>query len=541
MEESENILKKDIGFSVNYMDRKRNPSTDFYGFCNGKWLEETPIPEDKSRYASFDMLYEKNMYLLKHILEQAAEKPENDNERLLGNFYKSAMDTKIIEKLRFSPIKNTMEKIDKMAGSNMPDLFAFLTMEGVQLPFAISSAEDAKNAEIYSLYINQDGLSLPDKDYYLKEEMKEILNAYKKHVKNMFVLYGYRTVEAEKSSEIVLSIETQMAKNSRSKTDLRDVEKAYNKFSAEELYEKYPDFGFDKYFKAIGVNNLKYVVIDAPEFFEQTGELIKNMEGKDLAEYLKWKVLTGSAPFLHEEVVKENFNFFRKTLLGQEKIAPRWKRAVSVIDASIGDSLGQAYVAKYFGKEAVEKITVLVNDLKDTFRERLEKNPWMSEETRKKALIKFSSFRTKIGYTEHFKDYSSIEIKPDDYIGNIDRSAKFEINRQLKRIGQNVDLTEWFMTPPTVNAYFNPTGNEIVFPAGILQPPFFNPELDDAVNYGGIGGVISHEITHGYDDQGSHFDEHGNMVNWWTEGDKKRFDIMAEKVVKLYSSMEILP
>jgi putative endopeptidase len=539
MEESEKILKNNIGFSVKYMDQKKNPAEDFYGFCNGKWLEETSIPEDKSRYGAFDMLYEKNMYLLKDILENAAENPENDNEKFLGDFYRSAMDTERIEKLKFAPIKKTMESIDKMANNNLPGLLALLTFKSVQLPFSIGSAEDAKNADIYSIYISQDGLSLPDKDYYLSEELKGIREAYEKHIKTMFVLYGYNNDKAEKSAKTVLSMETEMARNSRSKTDLRDVEKAYNKFSMEELYEAYPEFRFSEYFNALEVKDLKYVIIDAPEFFEKTGKLFDSHE--DIIEYLKWKVLTGSANFLHKEVVEEHFNFFRKTLVGQEKMAPRWKTVVSVVDTLIGDSLGQAYVSKYFGHEAVEKINVLVNDLKDTFKERLEKNPWMTDETRKRALAKFSTFRAKIGYTEHFKDYSSIEIKPDDYMGNVERSAKFEVKRQLKRIGKNVDKTEWFMTPPTVNAYFNPTGNEIVFPAGILQPPFFDPEMDDAVNYGGIGGVISHEITHGYDDQGSHFDENGNMENWWTTDDKKRFDQLAEKVVKLYSSVEILP
>ena len=229
------------------------------------------------------------------------------------------------------------------------------------------------------------------------------------------------------------------------------------------------------------------------------------------------------------------------TLLGQEKITPRWKTVVNVVDSSIGDYLGKVYVEKYFGQEAVEKITVLVNDIKATFRERLENVPWMGEETKRRALLKFSKFNAKIGYPEHFKDYSSVEIRPDDYLGNVLRSGYYETSRQMQRVGKPVDKTEWYMTPPTVNAYFNPLGNEIVFPAGIMQPPFFDPEMDYAVNYGGIGGVIAHEITHGYDDQGSHFDENGNMVNWWSEEDRKRFEEMANKVVELYSSQEILP
>ena len=540
MDEGEDILKRYIGFSEKYMDRSRDPSTDFYGYCNGKWMDENSIPEDKSRYGAFDMLYEKNMYILKSILENAEKNPKNDIEKQLGIFYRSAMDTGTIEKIKFTPIEDLMHRISQLTPDNIPEIFAELTMKSVQILFDVGSAEDAKNADIYSLYIGQDGLSLPDRDYYLNEQMKPILEAYKKHISNMFALYGYDGSRAQKAAETVVAIETELARYSRSKTDLRDVEKAYNKFPARELYNKYPELGLERYLSFIGASNLKYAIVDAPEFFKSTDEMLKNRPVEDIAEYLRWKVLTGSAPFLHKDVVNENFNFFRKTLLGQEKIAPRWKTVVNVIDASIGDSLGRAYVDKYFGKDAVEKMTVLVNDLKDIFRERLEKNPWMGRETREKALLKFATFRAKIGYPEHFKDYSSVDIKPDDYIGNVERSALFEIKRQIGRIGGPVDREEWFMTPPTVNAYFNPMGNEIVFPAGIMQPPFFDPAMDDAVNYGGIGGVISHEITHGYDDQGSHFDEHGNMVNWWTEEDRKRFDDMAEKVVNLYSSVEIL-
>jgi putative endopeptidase len=541
MDESEEILSRYIGFSEKYMDISRNPVSDFYGYCNGKWIEQISIPDDRSRYGAFDMLYEKNMYILKNILEESERNPVSETEKRLGNFYRSAMDTEKIENLKFKPIEGIMHEIEKSENGEIGKLFANLTLKGVQIPFDMGSAEDAKNADIYSLYIGQGGLSLPDKDYYLNESMKPILNAYRKHIANMFGLYGYEKEKAENTANSVVELETELAKYSRSKTDLRDVEKAYNKFGLADLYKEYPEFHFKEYFDSAGIKNLEHAIIDAPEFFVRVNTLLKSIPMDKLSKYLKWKVLTGSASLLHNDAVNEDFNFFRKILLGQEKIAPRWKTAVNVIDAYIGDSLGQAYVDKYFGKDALEKITVLVNDLKDIFRERLEKNPWMSRETREKALLKFASFNAKIGYPEHFKDYSSIKIAPDDYVGNIERSAFYELNRQIQRIGEKVDKTEWFMTPPTVNAYFNPLGNEIVFPAGIMQPPFFDPKMDDAVNYGGIGGVISHEITHGYDDQGSHFDEHGNMVNWWTEEDKKRFGQMAEKVVKLYSSMEILP
>lgn len=541
MAEEDSITKKYIGFSPDYMEKDKNPGNDFYNYCNGKWMKETKIPEDKSRYASFDMLYEKNMHLLKHILEDVSKNPKNEMEKQLGDFYKSAMNREILEKMKFSPVEKIIEKIDNSNKEDLTDLMAFLTLNGVQIFFDTGTAEDAKNTDIYALYIGQGGLSLPDRDYYLNDNMKNILELFKKHLITMFELYGYDNEKAKISSEHVLKIEIELAKFSRSKTDLRDVEKAYNKFDFNELNNKYPVFNFLSYFKMITDHKMDYAIIDAPEFFEKTVDMLNKTEMNELKSYFKWKTLRAYAPFLHEEVVNENFNFFRRDLLGQEKIAPRWKTAVSLIDSSIGDSLGKVYVDKHFGKEAMEKITVLVNDIKNTFKERLEKNPWMGEETKEKALKKFSKFTTKIGYPEKFKDYSSIIIDENKLVQNIINSMLYELKRQLSRSGNPVDKTEWFMTPSTVNAYFNPMGNEIVFPAGIMQPPFFDPEMPDAVNYGGIGGVIAHEITHGYDDQGSHFDENGNMVNWWSQEDKKRFDELAEKVVKLYGAVEILP
>ena len=541
MDNQEEILKRYIGFSKDYMDTSRDPLNDFYHYCNGKWLDQTPIPEDRARYGAFDMLYEKNMYLLRKILKDSENSPISAEEQMLGNFYRSAMDTERLEELKFKPIEGLMKKLEISSRDELPALLANLSINGVQIPFDMGSAEDAKNAEIYSLYISQGGLTLPDRDYYLNESMKPILDAYARHIENMFVLYGYRREMAEKSSGTIVRIETEMAKFSRSKTDLRDVEKAYNPVKMDDLYSRYPEMGFRAFFENTGFKAPEYGILDAPEFFERANQLLQSESMENIVEYLKWKILTGSAPFLHDAVVQENFNFFRKTLLGQEKITPRWKTVVNVIDSSIGDYLGKVYVEKHFGQEAVEKITVLVNDIKSTFRERLENVPWMGEETRKRALLKFSKFNAKIGYPEHFKDYSSIKIKPDDYLGNVLRSGYYETNRQMQRIGKPVDKTEWYMTPPTVNAYFNPMGNEIVFPSGIMQPPFFDPDMDEAVNYGGIGGVIAHEITHGYDDQGSHFDENGNMVNWWSAEDKKRFDELAQKVVELYSAQEILP
>ncbi|MEM0139105.1 MAG: M13 family metallopeptidase [Ferroplasma sp.] len=541
MVNSESILKRNIGFSPDYMNKNFDATEDFYSFCNGKWLEETKIPKDRSRYGSFDMLYEKNMHILNNILERSSKAPESPLEKQLGDFYKSAMNTRKLEAIKFRPVSTIIKKIDEMDRSRLPELLAYLSLNGVDIFFNSETEEDAKNTEIYALYILQGGISLPDRDYYLDSKMKQILDAYKVHIANMFALYGYSREEAEKSASNVIKIESALAKFSRSKTDLRDVEKAYNRMELDEIDSKYSEFGFKKYFSEISSADIEYAIIDAPEFFSEADAMLKTMPEMELKEYFKWKALNSYAPLMHNAAVKENFNFFKKALLGQEKIAPRWRTAVNIIDGSIGDSLGYIYVRDHFGKEAENKISILIDDLKSIFKERLEKNPWMGAETRERALKKFSKFTTKIGYPKKLKDYSSIEIKPDDYAGNVVRSMLYEQNRQLSRIGKEVDRSEWFMTPPTVNAYFNPMGNEIVFPAGIMQPPFFDAEMDDPVNYGGIGSVIAHEITHGYDDQGSHFDENGNMANWWLPDDKKRFDELAAKVVDMYQKVEILP
>ena len=322
MDNQEEILKRYIGFSKDYMDVSRDPMNDFYHYCNGKWLDQTPIPEDRARYGAFDMLYEKNMYLLRKILEDSERNPGGTEERMLGDFYTSAMDTGRLEELKFKPIEGLMKKLEISSRDELPSLLADLSISGVQIPFDMGSAEDAKNADIYSLYISQGGLTLPDRDYYLNGSMKPILDAYSRHIENMFVLYGYSREMAEKSSGTIVRIETEMAKFSRSKTDLRDVEKAYNPVKMDDLYSRYPEMGFSAFFGITGFNAPDYVIIDAPEFFERTNQLLQSENMESIVEYLKWKILTGSAPFLHDAVVQENFNFFRKHSSGRRRLHP---------------------------------------------------------------------------------------------------------------------------------------------------------------------------------------------------------------------------
>ncbi|MBX9694038.1 MAG: M13 family metallopeptidase, partial [Cyanobacteria bacterium] len=346
---------------------------------------------------------------------------------------------------------------------------------------------------------------------------------------------------AAKDAATVVSMETELAKASRSRVDLRDPIKNYNKVKTVDLISGAKTMPWKQYLADRNVSEIPYAIVGQPEFFTAVDKMLKDRPISDWKTYLRWKVIHGAAPFLNEAVELENFNFFGKTLSGQQEQEPRWKRAAKVIDGSLGEALGELYVEKYFPPEARTKMNDLVNNLRGVFKERLQKLEWMSEATKEKALAKFDRFTQKIGYPEKFRDYSSVEIKRDDYLGNVKRADAFETNRRLVRVGKPVDKTEWEMTPPTVNAYFNPLLNEIVFPAGILQPPFFDMNMDDPVNYGAIGAVIGHEITHGYDDEGRKYNADGNLVEWWTDKDAKEFESRADKVVEEYNSFEALP
>ncbi len=536
-----NTVNEPLNFSIEYMDFKNDPAENFYKFSNGKWLENAKIPDDKTRYESFSILAEKNLYKLKLILEELIDKKNlNKIEKMVSDFYKSGMNTKMIEKLKFEPLKEMVSILDDLKShADLPLVLSKLSLNGIDTLFGFGSEADEKNSEIYAFYLMQSGLSLPDRDYYLNDQFKDILKEYEKHIKIMLDLYGYEN--PEKFEEKIVNIEKKIAEFSRSRVDLRDPEKNYNKQFLNELSENYKNFDFTLFLNSINFKNSDYIIIGQTEFLTNVIDYFNTLNIDDIKNYLFWKILNSTASLLHKEVRDEDFRFYKKILLGQEKQEERWKTIIKVIDASIGEAMGELYVKKYFPPGAKERMMAMVSDLEDVFKERLKNVEWMTPKTKEMALKKFSKFNEKIGYPEKFRDYSSIKIDETDYFGNVLKSGLFEMNRQMNRIGNNVDKTEWEMTPPTVNAYFNPLKNEIVFPAGILQPPFFDNEMDDAVNYGGIGGVISHEITHGYDDQGRHFDENGNLVDWWSEEDARKFDEYAEKVVKLYGSLEILP
>ena len=532
-------------FSTDYMDLVADPRKDFYEFAVGGWLKTHPLPPDKSRYGAFNELYDWNLLRLKKIAERCARgQPARAGAtaRLVGDFYRSAMDTKRIEAAGFGPIDDLWGAAEKVnSPKDVNEVIALLHNEGIGAAFSAFSKADDKDSEHYAFYFEQGGLSLPDREYYLNRGFAKLRGEYADHVARMFSLRGIGKEKSRRWAEGVVRVETVLAKASRSRTLLRDRDKNYNRRKVGETESEYPHLNLGSYLRSVGAGSLPYVIVAQTEFFERLDALVNSGSIDDWRAYLCWKVLHASAPFLHAEVDEENFDFFERQLLGQKEQQARWKRALRVVDSMVGEALGKLYVEENFPEEARLRAITLVDDLREVFRRRLEALPWMSDRTKKLALAKFRRFTVKIGHPVKFRDYSAVRIDPRDYAGNVRRASSFEFHRLTARVGKEVDRSEWFMTPPTVNAYFEETANEIVFPAGILQPPFFDHRADDAVNYGAIGVVIGHEITHGYDDQGRKYDAHGNLKDWWTEDDTKRFNRKANAVVKAYNAQEILP
>ena len=531
-------------FSIQNMDTNEDPMANFFRFANGKWIDTHPIPPDKSSWGGFMELRDRNIYILGKILEKCAldDGKKRGIEKMVGDFYISMMDQKKLEEKKFDPIKPIMEKIDRVNNKKeIVEVSQYLHSNGIGNFFSVFSMPDEKNSSVYAFYIYQGGLSLPNRDYYIQDSFQKTRDEFVAHMQNMFTMYGYSPMESKDSAEKVMKIETYIAKASRPQADLRDSEKNYNRIPYSELNKKFSRLNLVKYLEISQVPKTEYIVVGQPEVLDAVEKMLEEFSLEDLKTYLKWNTINYAAPYLHEAAEMEHFDFFNRKLLGQEVPEKRWKKAVNIVDRSIGEALGELYVEQEFGKEARERMQTMVDDIRSVFEEKLKNLPWMSDVTKKKALEKFSKFRAKIGYPSKFIDYSSIDIRKDDLLGNVMRSENFEFRREASRIGEQVDKELWLMTPPTVNAYFSPTENEIVFPAGILQPPFFDATMDDAVNYGGIGGVISHEITHGFDDQGRRYDMDGNLKDWWTEDDAKKFTERADEVVKLYDSLEVLP
>jgi putative endopeptidase len=490
-------------------------------------------------------LSERNYQLIRGILESCrgdGEAAPRSVRRIVGDFYASAMDTARIEELRLEPLGADLAAIgDVRSLDELFRLVARFHRGGIGGFFHTDVSPDERDSAVYAFYLFQGGLSLPDRDYYLKEGFSAQAEAFRAHLARSFAFLGEGTAEAAGSAATVFAIESKLATASRTRAELREVEKNYHKQSTEELLRTYANTPWRTYLAEGELSQLRYAIVGQPEFFEALDRLLPEFTISDWKVYARWHLLLGSARFLHAEVEREHFEFYYKTLMGQQQLEPRWLRSARLLDRAIGEAVGQLYVERYFPAEARRRMTELVGDLREVFRGRLARLEWMTEETRRRALAKFDRFSAKIGHPEQFRDYSSIRIDRGDYLGNWRRASEFEYHRQAVRVGGPVDRTEWGMTPAQVNAYFDRTKNEIVFPAGILQPPFFDPSMDDAVNFGGIGAVIAHEITHGYDDQGRKYGPDGNLSEWWTDSDAREFGARSARVVEEYNGYEPLP
>lgn len=540
---AEDSIGKIPRFSIEALDRSVDPKADFYRFACGNWLKANPVPSDKARWSGFEELQQLNWNQIHGLLESAASATAPSAiVRQVGDFYAAAMDTNRIESLRFAPIEPTLRRIDHI--ETFTDLFrelASLHEADVNGLFATDVEADAKNSGFYALKVRQGGLGLPDRDYYLSEGFARQRTAYQQHIARMLELLGDSGEVATNAAARIVALETELARASKSRVELRDPQANYNPFSINELVASTPHLEWGTYLESLGLPKLDRLIVGQTNFLTALDHLITSHPVSDWKVYLRWHTLSASASRLHSEVDREHFAFYGTTLLGQPQQEPRWQRAAKQTDAAIGEALGSLYVDKYFPSDARRRMEELVANLRTVFHERLEKAPWMSPETRQQALKKFDRFTQKIGHPDRFRDYSALKITRHDYHGNVERAARFESRRQLARVGGAVDRAEWHMTPQTVNAYFNPAQNEIVFPAGILQPPFFDLEADDAINYGAIGVVIGHEITHGYDDQGRQYDADGNLRDWWTAADATEFKRRAQLVIDQYSAYEALP
>ncbi len=520
------------GFDTANLDKTCKPCDDFYQFAMGGWMKSNPIPPEYSSWGTFTQLADKNQQNLRQILDDAVKgkAAPGSNEQKIGDFYASCMDTAAIDAAGTKPLEPELARIAGI--KNLADLQAeaeLLHSKGVGALFRFSSNQDAKDSTRVIGGAVQGGLGLPEREYYLKEDdkSKQLREAYTKHVAKMFELLGDPADQSAAEAAIILKVETALATTSMKNTDLRDPDKTYHKMMLENLKTLTPNFSWEAYFKAAGHPELKEINVGQPDFFKALDAQLTATPIEDWKTYLRWHLMNTAAPGLSEKFVAEDFDFRGKTLTGAKEIQPRWKRCVQATDRVLGEALGQLYVQKYFPPQAKARALEMVHNLIAALRDDLQTLPWMGPDTRTQATAKLEAFAVKIGYTDKWRDYSALKIDRTSYAENQLRGAEFDFARRLNKIGKPVDRTEWGMTPPTVNAYNNSSMNEIVFPAGILQPPFYDPKADDAVNYGGMGAVIGHEITHGFDDHGSKFDGQGNLKDWWSPEDLKNFKARA--------------
>lgn len=532
------------GILIKNMDTTAVPGNDFTQYVNGAWMKNTKIPADKSSYGVGSMVNDKAQEDVKALIENAAKgSPKSDSEeQKIGDFYESYMNMKVRDSIGLAPLSDEFKKVDAIASpKDLAAYFAYAGRLGNLAPFGVGVLEDFKNPKKYMLYSWQGGLGLPDREYYFLKDTKSaaIRAKYVAHVEHMLNIAGIP--DAAKKAAQIMALETSFAAKHMKKEETRNMAGLYNKYPVKKLNTLLPDFDWDALLAGAGVSKEDSLVVCQVAYTKDLNAILKNTPLDVWKTYLKWGVIHGAATTLNSALDKENFDFYAKTLYGVTEQRPQWRRAVDVVNDALGEMVGKLYVEKHFPPAAKERMLKLVGNLLKAYESSIKELDWMSPETKKQALTKIAKFTPKIGYPDKWRNYSALKIVKHDLYGNDKRATDFEYKRNIEKLGKPVDRTEWGMTPQTVNAYYNPTMNEIVFPAAILQPPFFNMEAEDAVNYGGIGAVIGHEIGHGFDDQGSTFDGDGVMRNWWTAKDQSEFKKRTNALIAQYSGFKVFP
>ncbi len=537
---------KKVGFDLKNLDRSASPTQNFYQFAIGGWLKNNPIPDDQTRWGAFTIIDEENNRQLKKIIDEVSKNKNwsrGSAEQKIGDFYATGMDSARVEKDGYKPILPDLKAIDALqTKKDFVKYLAELHLSGTGALFNFFVRDDAKKSSVMAPYLYQGGLGLPDVEYYTKDDnrSKEIREKYLQHVTNLFKLTDVDAGTASNYAQTILNIETQLAKASNTRLENRDPEKNYNKMTINNLKQIAGGFDWDLYFENLGVEGINLVIVSQPKFITAMSEMINQVPLNDWKIYLKWNVIRDAASALSSPFVNERFDFTQRYLAGAKAMPPRWKRIIGAVNGTMGELLGQIYVKEYFPPEAKARAQKIVSNILVAMGESIKGLEWMSEATKEQALIKLSKFGVKIGYPDKWKDYSALDIERDSYYKNLERAGKWARKVNLAKIGKPVEKAEWGMTPQTVNASYNPTRNEITFPAAILQPPFFNQYADDAINYGAMGAVIGHEISHGFDDQGRKYDAVGNIKDWWTKEDADKFKARAQKLINEYNNFVVI-
>ena len=534
------------GIATEYADSSVRAQDDFFTHLNGKWLATAEIPADKASWGTFAKMADDILPQLRAIIENAAadsQRAAGSDAARIGDFYASFMDEKKLESLGLAPLTAQLERISALQGKQgIPALIAHFNQLGARAPYDFAIHQDARDSTRYVADIGQGGLGLPDRDYYLDDNKADVRAKYQLHVEKMLVLGGANDDDAKAGAGAIVALETALAKAQWSKVENRDPVKTYNKIALTQLDAVAPGYDWNAWLQTTGIaGKVDYVIVSQPSYLAGFKQVLDDTPLATWKAYFQWQLIHAYAPYLSADVVDENFAFYGTALTGVTQMPPRWKRGVAAVEGAMGESIGKLYVEQHFPAERKARMEVLVANLLAAYKKSIMTLDWMSPATKREAQIKLAKFSTKIAYPDQWRDYSALSIKPDDLVGNMLRANAFEYQRELSKLGQPIDRAEWGMTPQTVNAYYNPELNEIVFPASILQPPFFDANADDAVNYGAIGAVIGHEISHGFDDQGAQYDGDGNLRDWWTAFDHKNFAAKTGKLVAQYNAYSPLP